>query len=249
MERLPEVGQHHPPVGDGGQLVQARPQRQDAAVDEIRGPGAHGEGEQGQGDVVGLPHRPGARLAEGGGQLLGTVCGRYGREQGDGGLQVVVGVRPVARAEPGPQVPGDREPVGVVGFDAGPGDRGRGGAVDVRVAQPGRITGVGEAVERVPHRRRRIVACVRAVGHRRTLRRPVASPPVPVDRSPHATGPLQGYELVAHVFVAADAAAADRRHLEGLWHRCVGAFGLHGAVGTHPTELPASAPVVDEGTS
>lgn len=58
--------------------------------------------------------------------------------------------------------------------------------------------------------------------------------------------PLQGYELVAHVFVAADGSAADHRYLAGLWDRCVAAFGLDAAVDPHPAVLPAAAPLVDE---
>lgn len=48
------------------------------------------------------------------------------------------------------------------------------------------------------------------------------------DRGPASA--LQGYELVAHVFVAADGTSADRRFVEDLWHRCVVEFALDEAV-------------------
>ena len=55
---------------------------------------------------------------------------------------------------------------------------------------------------------------------------------------------LQGHELVAHVFVAADGpdAAADRRWLLDLWHRCGEEVGLDSAVAPFPREPPGDLP-------
>lgn len=62
--------------------------------------------------------------------------------------------------------------------------------------------------------------------------------------------PLQGYELVAHVFVAADVSSdgADYRFVVELWHRCVAAFGLTETVAFAPAEPPGevSSTVDDE---
>jgi len=72
-------------------------------------------------------------------------------------------------------------------------------------------------------------------------------PVVPVDPGPREAAPLQGYELVAHVFVAADRSVAAYRQLSALWQRCVQAFAVDDAVDRYPSELPATPPVVDEG--
>ena len=61
------------------------------------------------------------------------------------------------------------------------------------------------------------------------------------------TPALQGFELVAHVFVTAEGTAADRRFVEDLWHRCVAEFALDDAVPPHPADWPATFPVTDEG--
>ena len=70
---------------------------------------------------------------------------------------------------------------------------------------------------------------------------------MPVDPGPREAAQLQGYELVAHVFVAADRSAAGYRQVSALWQRSVQAFALDDAVDRHPSELPATPPVVDEG--
>ena len=56
-------------------------------------------------------------------------------------------------------------------------------------------------------------------------------PPV-TERSPATT--LQGFELVVHVFVAADGTPADRRFVEDLWHGCVAEFALDDAIASYP---------------
>jgi hypothetical protein len=70
---------------------------------------------------------------------------------------------------------------------------------------------------------------------------------VPVDAGPREAAQLQGYELVAHVFVAADRSTAGYRQVSALWQRCVEVFVLDDAVGRYPSELPATPPMVDEG--
>ena len=69
-------------------------------------------------------------------------------------------------------------------------------------------------------------------------------PPV-TERSPATT--LQGFELVVHVFVAADGTPADRRFVEDLWHRCVAEFALDEAVASYPADWPAALPATGEG--
>ena len=63
-----------------------------------------------------------------------------------------------------------------------------------------------------------------------------------------ATSALQGYELVAHVFLPVGR-PAEHAAARGLWDRAVAGFGLSDPVATHPATLPAEPPEVTDDES